>query len=158
MADTSLRINHQSSILNFVIPSVVLKWVKLLTMASICQQMINYSESCSQQLSCMCQVQRLHDMQSSVTANRPFTVLVMLLIFVKRSMCLFCIHLVCLVATVHLIIMLRTPGLSIVIDLVSEFNLPLHRKVQKFSSATGSPGWSREKGHKIVVVWCGGCV
>jgi len=27
--------------------------------------------------------------------------------------------------------------------------LPLHRKVQKFSSGTGSPGWSRKKGHKM---------
>ena len=25
-------------------------------------------------------------------------------------------------------------------------NLPLHHKVQKFSSGTSSPGWSREKG------------
>jgi len=31
-------------------------------------------------------------------------------------------------------------------------NLPLHHKVQKFSSDTGSPGWSRKKGHKTVVV------
>ena len=31
-------------------------------------------------------------------------------------------------------------------------NLPLHHKVQKFSSGTGSPGWSREKCHKTVVV------
>ena len=36
---------------------------------------------------------------------------------------------------------------------VSAFvNLPLHHKVQKFSSGTGSPGWSRIKGHKTVVV------
>jgi len=34
-------------------------------------------------------------------------------------------------------------------------NLPLHHKVQKFSSGTGSPGWSRKKGCKTVVVWCG---
>jgi len=34
-------------------------------------------------------------------------------------------------------------------------NLPLHHKVQKFSSDTGSPGWSRKKGCKMVVV-CGG--
>jgi len=33
-------------------------------------------------------------------------------------------------------------------------NLPLPHKVQKFSSGTGSPGWSRKKGHKPVVVWC----
>jgi len=33
-------------------------------------------------------------------------------------------------------------------------NLPLHHKVQKFSSGTSSPGWSRKKGRKIVVVWC----
>jgi len=31
-------------------------------------------------------------------------------------------------------------------------NLPLHHEVQKFSSGTGSPGWSRKKGHKTVVV------
>ena len=35
-------------------------------------------------------------------------------------------------------------------------NLPLHHKDQRFSSGTGSPGWSRKKGHKTVVVWwCG---
>ena len=32
-------------------------------------------------------------------------------------------------------------------------NLSLHHKVQKFSSGTGSPGWSRKKGRKTVVVW-----
>ena len=35
-------------------------------------------------------------------------------------------------------------------------NLPLHHKVQKFSSGTSSPGWSRKKGRKtvvVVVVW-----
>ena len=33
-------------------------------------------------------------------------------------------------------------------------NLPLHHKVQKFFSGTGSPGWSRKKGRKtVVVVW-----
>ena len=31
-------------------------------------------------------------------------------------------------------------------------NLPLHHKVQKFSSGTGSPGWSRKKGRKMVVM------
>jgi len=31
-------------------------------------------------------------------------------------------------------------------------NLPLHHKIQKFSSGTGSPGWSRKKGRKTVVV------
>jgi len=30
--------------------------------------------------------------------------------------------------------------------------LPLHHKVQKFSSGTGSPGWSWKKGRKMVVV------
>jgi len=34
-------------------------------------------------------------------------------------------------------------------------NLPLHHKVKKFLSSTGSPGWSRKKGRKMVVVWCG---
>jgi len=33
-------------------------------------------------------------------------------------------------------------------------NLPLHQKVQKFSSGTGAPGWSRKKGRKMVVVVC----
>ena len=33
-------------------------------------------------------------------------------------------------------------------------NLLLHHKVQKFSSGTGSPGWSRKKGRKTVVVVC----
>jgi len=33
-------------------------------------------------------------------------------------------------------------------------SLPLRHKVQKFSSGTGSPGWSRKKGRKmVVVVW-----
>ena len=31
-------------------------------------------------------------------------------------------------------------------------NLPLHHKVQKFSSGTGSPGWSRKKGRETVVL------
>jgi len=34
-------------------------------------------------------------------------------------------------------------------------SLLLHHKVQKFSSGTGSPGWSRKKGRKTIVVWCG---
>ena len=37
-------------------------------------------------------------------------------------------------------------------------NLPLHHKVQKFSSGTALPGWSRKKGRKtvvvVVVIWC----
>jgi len=32
------------------------------------------------------------------------------------------------------------------IDVSASVNLPLHHKVQKFSSGTGSPGWSRKKG------------
>ena len=31
-------------------------------------------------------------------------------------------------------------------------NLPLHHEVQNFSNSTGSPGWSRKKGRKTVVV------
>ena len=34
-------------------------------------------------------------------------------------------------------------------------NLPLHHKVQKFPSGTDLPRWSRKKGRKMVVVWCG---
>ena len=33
-------------------------------------------------------------------------------------------------------------------------NLPLNHKVQKFSSGTGSPGWSRKKDRKTVVCVC----
>ena len=33
-------------------------------------------------------------------------------------------------------------------------NLPLHHKVQKFSSGTGSSGWSRKKGRTTVVCVC----
>jgi len=37
----------------------------------------------------------------------------------------------------------------------SSVNLPLHHKVQKFSSGTGSPGWSWKKSCKTVVVFAG---
>jgi len=37
-------------------------------------------------------------------------------------------------------------------------NLPLHHKVQKYSSGTGSPGWSRKKGRKTVAVVVAGDV
>ena len=33
-------------------------------------------------------------------------------------------------------------------------DLPLHHKVQKFSSGTSSPGWSQKKGRKTVVCVC----
>jgi len=39
----------------------------------------------------------------------------------------------------------RTVGVS------ASVNLPLHHQVQKFSSGTGSTGWSRKKGRKMVV-------
>ena len=42
--------------------------------------------------------------------------------------------------------------LSQTICVSASVNLPLYH-VQKFSSGTGSPGWSRKKGHKTVVVW-----
>jgi len=31
-------------------------------------------------------------------------------------------------------------------------NIPLYHEVQKFSSGTGPPGWSRKKGRKMVSV------
>jgi len=34
------------------------------------------------------------------------------------------------------------------VDVSASVNLPLHHKVQKFSSGTGSPGWSRKKAVK----------
>ena len=46
---------------------------------------------------------------------------------------------------------------SRMVNVSASVNLSLHHKVQKFSSGTGSPGCSRKKGHKTVVVWCCGC-
>ena len=44
---------------------------------------------------------------------------------------------------------------TMIVSVSASVNLPLHHKVQKFSSGTGSPGWSRKKGRKtVVVVWC----
>jgi len=45
---------------------------------------------------------------------------------------------------------------SWMVSVSASVNLPLDHKVQKFSSGTGSPGWSGKKGRKtVVVVWCG---
>ena len=46
---------------------------------------------------------------------------------------------------------------SRMVGVSASVNLPLHNKVQKFSSGTGSPGWSRKNGRKTVVAWwwCG---
>ena len=43
---------------------------------------------------------------------------------------------------------------SRMVGVSASVNLPLHHKVQKFSSGTGSLGWSWRKGRKTVVVWC----
>jgi len=43
-------------------------------------------------------------------------------------------------------------ALSRMVSASASVNLPLHHKVQKFSSGTSSPGWSRKKGRKMVVV------
>jgi len=40
---------------------------------------------------------------------------------------------------------------SRMVGMSASVNLPLHHKVQKFSSGTGSPGWSWKKGHKAVL-------
>ena len=40
---------------------------------------------------------------------------------------------------------------SQMVSVSASVNLPLHHKVQKFSSGTGSPRWSRKRGHKMVV-------
>ena len=37
------------------------------------------------------------------------------------------------------------------VSVSASVNLPLHHKVQKFSSGTGSPGWSRKKGRNTVM-------
>jgi len=41
---------------------------------------------------------------------------------------------------------------SRIVGVSASVNLSLHHKVQKFSSGTSSPGWSRKKGRKTVVV------
>jgi len=41
---------------------------------------------------------------------------------------------------------------SQLVDVSASVNLPLPHEVQKFSSGTGSPRWSRKKGRKTVVV------
>ena len=41
---------------------------------------------------------------------------------------------------------------SPMVGVSASVNLLLHHKVQRFSSGTGSPWWSRKKGRKTVVV------
>jgi len=41
---------------------------------------------------------------------------------------------------------------SRMVSVSASVNLPLHHNVQKFSSGTGSFGWSRKNGHKMVVM------
>jgi len=41
---------------------------------------------------------------------------------------------------------------SRMVSVSASVNLPLHHKVQKYSSCTGSSGWSRKKDRKTVVV------
>ena len=43
---------------------------------------------------------------------------------------------------------------SRMVGVSASVKLPLHHKVHKFSSGTGSPGWSQKKGRKTVVA-CG---
>jgi len=43
---------------------------------------------------------------------------------------------------------------SRMVSVSASVNLPLHHKVQKFSSGTGSPGLSKKKGRKTVVSVC----
>jgi len=44
-------------------------------------------------------------------------------------------------------------GGSRMVGVSASVSLPLHHKVQKLYSGTGSPGWSQKKGHKTVVVF-----
>ena len=43
---------------------------------------------------------------------------------------------------------------SQMVGVSASVDLPLHHKFQKFSSGTGSCGWSRKRGHKTVVCVC----
>ena len=42
---------------------------------------------------------------------------------------------------------------SRMVGVSASVNLPLHHKVQKFSSGTGSPGWFQKRGRKMVVCY-----
>jgi len=42
---------------------------------------------------------------------------------------------------------------SRMVGVSASVNLPLQHKVQKFSSGTDSPAWSRKNGRKTVVMW-----
>jgi len=42
------------------------------------------------------------------------------------------------------------------VGVFASVNLPLHHKVQKFSSGTGSPGWSQKRAVKRLWCVCGG--
>ena len=44
---------------------------------------------------------------------------------------------------------------SRMVSVSASLKLPMQYKVQKFSSGTGSPGWSRKKGRKTSVMQCG---
>jgi len=56
--------------------------------------------------------------------------------------------------------LLRTGGVapSRMVGVSASVSLPLHHKVHKFSSGTGSPGWSRKNGRETVVVVVAVCV
>jgi len=41
---------------------------------------------------------------------------------------------------------------SQLVGVSASVDLPVHHKVQTFSSGAGSPGWSRKKGRKTVVL------
>jgi len=43
---------------------------------------------------------------------------------------------------------------SRMVGVSASVNRPLHHKVQKFSSGTGSPGWSQKKDCKMLVCVC----
>ena len=45
---------------------------------------------------------------------------------------------------------------SRMVGVSASVNLPLHHKVQKFSSGTGSSGWSQKRAVKRLWWWCGG--
>ena len=46
---------------------------------------------------------------------------------------------------------------SWMVGVSASVNLPMHHKVQKFCSGTGSPGWSWKK-RAVKRLWCGGVI
>ena len=72
-----------------------------------------------------------------------------------RTSCFKCIHQSANITVIlHHSLLISPDGVAPnrMVSVSASVNLPLHHKIQKFSSGTSSPGWSWKKGRKMVVV------